>query len=79
MKNKKKVAIFSGYFVPHLGGVERYTEKISIELNKMGYDVVVITFNHPIDKNIEKNKYYKVISFFSEVKFTKSISLWNLD
>lgn len=57
---KKKIALFSGYFVPHIGGVERYTEKLSIELSKLGFDVVVVTFNYPYSKNIEGNKYYKI-------------------
>lgn len=43
---RKKIGIFSGYFLPHLGGVERYSEKLSAELLKLGYKVVIITSNY---------------------------------
>ena len=41
-----KVAIFSGFFLPFLGGIERYTSKLSDELIKIGYDVIIVTTNH---------------------------------
>jgi len=43
---KKKIGIFCGYYVPHLGGVERYTDKLSSALQKLGYEVVIVTSNH---------------------------------
>lgn len=51
---KQKIGIFTGYFLPHLGGVERYTDKLSTALLKLGYDVVIITFNEKSVKNHEK-------------------------
>lgn len=43
---KKKIGIFAGYYLPHLGGVERYVDKLSAALIKLGYDVVIVTSNH---------------------------------
>lgn len=39
----KKIAIFTGYYLPHVGGVERYTYHLARELSKKGYKVFVIT------------------------------------
>jgi len=41
----KSICFFSAYFYPHIGGVERYTFQLSMELHKMGYDIKVVTFN----------------------------------
>jgi glycosyltransferase involved in cell wall biosynthesis len=46
IKTRKKIAIFSGFYLPFLGGIERYTNKLSTELIKLGYDVVVVATNH---------------------------------
>lgn len=48
MKRSKKVSIliFSAYMPPHVGGVERYTESLSKELVKLGYQVIVVTSNY---------------------------------
>jgi len=43
---KKRVVFFSGYHLPHLGGVERYVDKLSGVLMRLGYEVIVITTNH---------------------------------
>lgn len=39
----KTIAIFTGYYLPHVGGVERYTYHIAKELIKQGYRVFIIT------------------------------------
>lgn len=39
----KTIAIFSGYYPPSLGGVERYTNKLMLEMQKIGYNVIIIT------------------------------------
>lgn len=52
----KKIGIFTGYFLPHLGGVERYTDKLSDELIKLGYEIKIITSNHDKSNNYEKGK-----------------------
>lgn len=46
MKKKKYIAIFSGYFLPHLGGIERYVDNLTRELNKLNYNVIIITSNY---------------------------------
>lgn len=53
----KKIGIFTGFFLPHLGGVERYTDKLSEQLKKLGYEIVIITSNHDNLEKIEENKY----------------------
>ncbi|NRF95754.1 glycosyltransferase family 4 protein [Paenibacillus frigoriresistens] len=42
----KKIGIFTGYYLPHLGGVERYTEKLAEELRRLGFQIVIVTSNH---------------------------------
>lgn len=43
---KKKIGIFCGYYQPRSGGVERYVEKLSAALTKLGYRIVIVTSNH---------------------------------
>lgn len=50
---KKKIGIFTGYFLPHLGGVERYVDKLSIALGKLGYEIVIVTSNDGTQKECE--------------------------
>lgn len=56
----KKIAIFTAYYLPHLGGVERYTANISKELKNMGYDVTIITCNYNNLKNEEETEFCKI-------------------
>ena len=56
----KKIAIFTAYYLPHLGGVERYTANISRELKDMGYDVTIITCNYDNLKNEEEVEFCKI-------------------
>ncbi len=51
---KKKIGIFSGYYVPHLGGVERYVDKLSAALVRLGYEVVIVTSKHDDLKSVEQ-------------------------
>ena len=44
--NKKTIVIFSGYHLPHLGGIERYTDNLGKQLVKNGFRVVVVTSNY---------------------------------
>lgn len=39
----KTVAFFNGFYLPHLGGVERYTYNIAKKLLEKGYRVIVVT------------------------------------
>lgn len=57
---RKKIGIFTGYFLPHLGGVERYTDKLASSLKALGYDLVIVTSNHENLKNYEKNELYTI-------------------
>lgn len=41
----KVIAIFTGYYLPHLGGVERYVDKLSAALIRRGYRMVIVTSN----------------------------------
>lgn len=52
-KENKTIAIFSGYALPHLGGVERYTDNFCKQLNKNGYNVIIISSDYTFD-----NQYY---------------------
>lgn len=52
------MGIFTGYFPPHLGGVERYTDKMAASLREIGYDVVVVTSNHENLGSYEKSENY---------------------
>lgn len=45
----KTVAIFNGYYLPHLGGVERYTYNVSKKLHERGYNVIIVTTQHSDD------------------------------
>lgn len=42
----KKVAFFSGFYLPFLGGIERYTYNISKKLVERGYEVLLVTSQH---------------------------------
>lgn len=63
MKKNKTIAIFSGYQIPHFGGVERYTDNLSKELVKNGYRVIIISSNYDFQKNVikEENNVLKLL------------------
>jgi glycosyltransferase involved in cell wall biosynthesis len=48
-----KIGIFTGYFPPHLGGVERYVDKLSLALQNIGYEIVIVTTNDGTQKDHE--------------------------
>ena len=50
---KKYIALFTGYYYPHLGGVEKYNSALAKELLELGYNPIVITSNYNNDKNFE--------------------------
>lgn len=45
----KTVAIFSGFYLPFLGGIERYTYNIVQKFIDKGYNVVIVTSQHDKD------------------------------
>lgn len=42
----KTIGIVSALYLPHLGGVERFTQGLAFEIADMGHDVCIITCNH---------------------------------
>lgn len=48
--NRKTIVFFNGFYIPHLGGVERYTSKLVEQLKKY-YNIIIVTSN---DNNYEK-------------------------
>lgn len=58
MSHQKTIAFFTGYYVPHLGGIEIYTKALATELKKMGYRIIVVTSNSDSLRNIEKGEFY---------------------
>jgi len=51
---RRKIGIFCGYYLPYLGGIERYVDKLSLELQKLGYEIVIVTSNHDNLPSVEK-------------------------
>lgn len=51
-RSKKTIAIFSGYTLPHLGGVEKYTDNLSKQLIELGYNVVVVGTDYDFSGNL---------------------------
>ena len=44
---RKRYAIFSAQFLPHIGGVEFYTDNLARELARRGHEVVVVASAMP--------------------------------
>ncbi len=55
-----KICIFSGYAIPHLGGVERYTDKIVEELSKLHNEITIVTTNDNNYPDYEKKENYEI-------------------
>ena len=49
----KNIIIFSSLYLPHLGGVERYTSNLAKHLIKLGNHVTVVTSKLPGEQSIE--------------------------
>ena len=54
--NKKinRIIIFSSYFYPYIGGIERYVHNFSSELAKSGIEVLLVVSNHSGINSSEK-------------------------
>lgn len=60
----KKIAIFTGYYLPHTGGVERYVCNLAKELKKQNNEVVIITTKHENSlEELEDLGYAKIYRF----------------
>lgn len=57
---KNKICIFTGFALPHLGGVERYTDKLVEQLKQMGYDVTIVSTNYDNTSSYEKLDNYEI-------------------
>lgn len=53
----KTIAIFTGYYLPHQGGIEMYTNGLAHELQKLGYRIIIVTFNTNNSSNIENSNF----------------------
>ena len=83
-KNKKTIAFFNGFYIPHLGGVERYTSKV-VEILKKKYNIIiVIKYVNCITKikRVIQFTYFcnitKVPPFFILTSFVKSDIIWQV-
>ncbi len=59
----KTIMIFSGYYYPHLGGIERYIDGLMHELIKKKHKVILVTSdfdNEPEYEEIDKIKIYRL-------------------
>lgn len=57
----KKIAIFSGYYLPHLGGVERYTYNLANKMKQMGYEIVIVSLRYDDSlEEVEQLDYAKI-------------------
>lgn len=65
MKNQrsKNLLIFSGYHLPHLGGIERYTDNLSQEFKKLGWNTTIVSSNYDnlkTEEDINGIKNYRI-------------------
>lgn len=66
--DNKNILIFTGYFLPHLGGIERYIDNLMNQFLKEGYNPVLVTSNHD---NLPREEIINGIKIFR-------IPIWNL-
>ena len=45
-KQSKNLLIFSGYHLPHLGGIERYTGNLASAFKELGWNVTIVSSNY---------------------------------
>lgn len=73
-----RVVFLSRLFHPHIGGVEKHVEKLSIELVKKGYQVTVITTQY--ESSLDLDDTYKGIHLLriprDQAKRKKSLWKW---
>lgn len=55
------IALFSALYDPHVGGVEKYTKNLALELKRRGHSVYVITSNLAGEKDVEEQEGIEVI------------------
>ncbi len=54
---KLRLCIFTAFYPPHIGGVERYVSELSLALAAMGHEILIVTSNmeNSPDEEIHKN------------------------
>ena len=40
---RTRIGIFMEFYLPYLGGIERYIDRLSAQLRHLGYDVFIVT------------------------------------
>lgn len=73
----KTIGIFTAFTSPHLGGVERYTEKIAQQLVAQGYRVIIVTTNSHGLSNIESNNHITFYRFPSKKLFKQRYPIFD--
>jgi len=72
------ITFFSRLFYPHVGGIERHVEEISIRLREKGHNITILTTKH--DKYLKNKEYYrgiKIVRFQQpKIKFTGLLITW---
>ncbi|HPI19270.1 MAG TPA: glycosyltransferase family 4 protein [Candidatus Kapabacteria bacterium] len=56
----KTICIVNGLYFPHTGGVESYIHNLAIQLNKLGYRIIILTSNTEKVKEIEHLEHFTV-------------------
>ena len=46
----KKLLIFPGYYLPHVGGLESHVDELARRMSKKGFDVTIFAPNIPETK-----------------------------
>ena len=62
-QRSKNLLIFSGYHLPHLGGIERYTDNLSQEFKKLGWNTTIVSSNYDnlkTEEDINGIKNYRI-------------------
>lgn len=52
----KSIAIFSGYYFPHVGGIETYIDRLAHRLVQMGYHPILINCNYMNLPDVEEKE-----------------------
>jgi glycosyltransferase involved in cell wall biosynthesis len=79
MRKTEKQAIFiARLFYPHVGGVEKHLEKLSVELSRRGYKITIITSKH--ESQLQNYEIYKNIEIlrinYPKIKLIGLLTIW---
>ena len=75
----KTIAIFSGYHLPHLGGIERYTDNLYLEKLKKLYELMEIKYQDLLHSlNAEKIDQKEFLERYSKLRELQGNSISEL-